>query len=338
MVMNRRDFLKKGTGIGSTLVLGAEGTIVCGQSKERSESLQGHDTNSRVISATREDVRNAAGKVGSEKVQKLLDTAMENFYQVSSPQKAWQRIIGPEDIVGIKINCLAGKGISTSAELVEAIQERLLQVGVKPHRIIVWDRLNSDLERAGYRIYYGKRKPQCYGNDQIGYSRDVFEYGSVGSRLSRIILHQCTAVINVPILKDHGIVGVTMALKNFFGAIDNPNKYHDSVGDPYIADVNMIPEIRNKVRLTICDAITAQYEGGPPYMQQWTWQHDGLLVATDMVALDTVGWQIIEDKRKVVGMDPLKALGREPTYIATAADSTHGLGANDPEKIKIVRA
>ena len=336
MILNRRDFLRKGACISGSLVLSAGGTMVCGQAKEQSESSNVNAAYARLVSATRGDLRTSAGRVSSDIVQKLLDTAMENFYNVSSPRKAWQRVVGSEDIVGIKVNCLAGKGISTSIELVEAIQERLLEVGVKPHRIIVWDRLNNDLERAGYQIYYGKRKPQCYGNDQIGYSRDVYEYGSVGSRLSRIILHQCTAVINVPILKDHGIVGVTMALKNFFGAIDNPNKYHDSVGDPYIADVNMISEIRNKVRLTICDAITAQYEGGPPYMPQWTWPHNGLLVGTDMVALDHVGWQMIEDKRKEVGMEPLKTLGREPTYIATAAEPARGLGTNDPNKIEII--
>jgi len=337
LAMNRRDFLKKGTCLSGTLMFGAGGTMVCGQGKERKETQHTKSDKSLLVSATRGDLRTPAGRVSSEKVQKLLDTAMENFYKVSSPHKAWQQVVGPEDIVGIKVNCLAGKGISTSIELVEAIQERLLEVGIPQHRIIVWDRLNSDLERAGYGIYYGKQKPQCYGNDQIGYSNDIFEYGSVGSRLSKIILHQCTAVINVPILKDHGIVGVTMALKNFFGAIDNPNKYHDSVGDPYIADVNMIPEIRNKVRLTICDAITAQYEGGPPYMPQWTWQHNGLLVGKDMVALDHIGWQMIEDKRKKVGMEPLAALGREPTYIATAAEPARGLGTNDTEKIQMLR-
>jgi uncharacterized protein (DUF362 family) len=318
-------------------MLGAGGTIDCGQGKERNEAHNSKLNESRLVLATRGDLRTSAGHISSEMVYKLLDTAMENFYEVSSP-KAWQQLIDPEDIIGIKVNCLAGKGISTSIELVDAIKECILGVGVPPHRIIVWDRMNNDLERAGYQLYYGKRKPQCYGNDQIGYSRDIFEYGSVGSRLSRIILQQCTAIINVPILKDHGIVGVTMALKNFFGAIDNPNKYHDSVGDPYVADVNMIPEIRNKVRFTICDAITPQCEGGPPYMPQWTWSQNGLLVATDMVALDHVGWQMIEEKRKEKGLRPLKAMGREPTYIATAADRIHLLGTNDPEKINLIRA
>ena len=66
-------------------------------------------------------------------------------------------------------------------------------------------------------------------------------YGSAGSLLSNTLAHTCDAVINLPVLKDHGIVGVTLALKNLFGAIHNPNKYHTNAGDPYVADVNMFP-------------------------------------------------------------------------------------------------
>jgi len=92
-------------------------------------------------------------------------------------------------------------------------------------------------------------------------------------------------------------VGVTMALKNLFGAIHNPNKYHITAGDPYVADVNMLPPIRQKVRLTICDAIAPQYEGGPSYMPQWSWPFNGVIASRDPVALDYTGWQIIERKR-----------------------------------------
>ena len=59
------------------------------------------------------------------------------------------------------------------------------------------------------------------------------------------------------------LFGVTIALKSMFGAIHNPNKYHMNVGNPYVADVFMLPPIRQKVRLHICDATTAQYGAGP---------------------------------------------------------------------------
>jgi hypothetical protein len=98
----------------------------------------------------------------------------------------------------------------------------------------------------------------------------------------------------------------------------------------------MLPPIRAKIRLHICDATTAQYEGGPSFMPQWTWPYNGLLVARDPVALDYTGWQIIERKRAEKGMKPLKEMKREPAYIATAADAQHRLGINDPKRIDVV--
>ena len=71
-------------------------------------------------------------------------------------------------------------------------------------------------------------------------------------------------------------------------------------------------------------------------MPQWTWPYNALLVGTDPVALDYTGWQIIERKRAEKGMKSLRDLKREPIYIATAANSQHRLGANDPKRIEVV--
>ncbi|MGW8178255.1 MAG: DUF362 domain-containing protein, partial [bacterium] len=76
------------------------------------------------------------------------------------------------------------------------------------------------------------------------------------SLLCKTLTEVCDVVINLPVLKDHGITGVTMAMKNLFGAIHNPNKYHLNTGDPYVADVCMLSPIRQKVRLTICDGLS----------------------------------------------------------------------------------
>jgi uncharacterized protein (DUF362 family) len=138
-------------------------------------------------------------------------------------------------------------------------------------------------------------------------------------------------------LKDHGIAGVTIALKNMFGAIHNPNKYHLNIGDPYIPDVFMLPSIKKKVRLTICDAMVAQYEGGPSYMPHWSWAYNGLIFSKDPVALDYTGWKIIEQERQKRGLKSLRELGREPTYISTAANASHRLGTNNPDRIELVQ-
>ncbi len=289
---------------------------------------------SRVVIARDPALRGGGTGPDSTRLLKLLDRAMQSYYGCDSPQVAWKRVARPGQVVGLKVNCLAGRGISTNVKLVEVIAEQLQRAGVK--EIVVWDRLNSDLESAGFRLDSKHPVIRLIGNDSAGYENDLSVYGSAGSLLSKTLTRTCDVVINLPVLKDHGITGVTLALKSVFGAIHNPNKYHLNVGDPYIADVNMLEPVRKKFVLTICDATTAQYEGGPSFMPQWTWPFNGLLVAQDPVALDFTGWQIIERKRAERGMKSLEASGRTPKYIATAADAQHRLGTNNPDLIERV--
>jgi len=332
-ILTRREFLKRSLLVGSAISLPAMNVY---SAKSGNDKSQQNKYSSRVVIARNKLVRDANGSLNTPAIFSLLNSGLEIFYETYPAKKIWARLFSPEDRVGLKVNCLAGKGLSTSIELIDAIVENLVSVGVKKGNIIIWDRANRDLERAHYKIQTSSQNVKCYGNDYAGYTDQLYESRSIGSFLSNILVKQTTVIINVPILKDHGIVGMTNALKNFFGAIHNPNKYHSYWGDPFIADVNLLPEIRNKVRLTICDALTAQYEGGPPFMPQWSWHHNGLIVGTDMVAIDRIGWKIIEDQRAQHGFPSLKEAGREPTYIQTAADAEHRLGESDLNKIQLI--
>jgi uncharacterized protein (DUF362 family) len=267
----------------------------------------------------------------------LLDRAVQAFYNRDTAAEAWKQAVRPGEVIGLKVNCLAGRGsASTSPVLVEAVSERLRQAGIAAKDILVFDRLTGDLESAGFHIADRPGRTRIVGNDALGYEDELAVFGSAGSLLAKALTRVCDGVINLPVLKDHSITGVTIALKNFFGAIHNPNKYHPNAGDPYIADVYMLPPIRKKVRLAICDALAPQYEGGPSYMPQWSWKFNGLLVARDPVALDYTGWRIVERERAARGMKTLEADHRRPSYIATAADANHRIGTNDPRRIERV--
>lgn len=333
--LNRRKVIK------SSLLLGTGSFFFsfpqCKGKSTHNNINPGQSSKSRVVIVQNNAVRNKAGRLDSYQVEKSLNEALRNWFEETSLDTIWRKLIKPEDVVGIKVNCLAGKGLSTSPELVDAIIDGIKRAGVRKNHIIVWDRLNDDLERAGYAINIRGRGVKYLGNDAAGYSTEIMSYGHIGSLVSRVVTEYCSALINVPILKDHGIVGMSVALKNYFGAIHNPNKYHSNIGDPYVADVNMLAPLRKKTRFTICDVFKAQYEGGPPYMPQWSWKYNGLIVGKDMVAIDQVGWNIIEDKRKEKGFPALKAVGREPTYIATAADAEHQLGTNNSKKIELIK-
>jgi uncharacterized protein (DUF362 family) len=322
---NRREFLKK-CAAGAMLAGGTHGLPAFLSAQEKT----------KVVNACDPLLRGTGVSLDSGRLLKMLDRAVQVLYATDTPLEAWKKVARPGEVVGLKVNGLAGRGISTSVILVEVVCARLQDAGIPQKDIIIWDRLNADLERSGFRVATRHDHIRCFGNDSLGFEEELAIYGSVGSCLSKTITQVCDAVINLPVLKDHGIAGVTMALKNMFGAIHNPNKYHLNIGDPYVADVNMLPPIRQKVRLHICDATTAQYEGGPSYMPQWTWPCNSLLLSRDPVALDYTGWQMLEQKRAEKGMKSLRELGRAPGYIATAADTNHRLGTNDPSQIEQV--
>lgn len=280
----------------------------------------------------------AEGAVDSGRLLNLLDRAMAGLFPADEPTRAWSRIVRSGQTVGIKVNTLGGRGLSTSVPLVDAICERLQGAGIGAANIVVWDRDSTELERAGFHIRTGGNQVQCFGTDRTGYEDDLSSFGSVGSRVSRILTRRCDVLINVPVLKDHDGAGVSIALKNMYGTIHNPNKYHPNGCDPYVADVNMLTEIRSRLRLTVCDATSACYEGGPSFKPEFTWRHNALIVSQDPVALDTIGWQIIERKRREKGLKTLEADNRAPRYIATAADAEHRLGIDDPRRITLVES
>ncbi len=327
---SRREFVKKALA-GAALLQACGGARLLATEERRTA-----DEKTRVVLAHDPLLRGNASSVDSQRALVLLDRAMQALFERDHSLEAWRQVVKPGELVSVKVNTLGGRGIASSPVLVEAICERLQETGIRAADITVWDRDTEEMERAGFRIAEGGERVQYYGTDRVDYEDDLVMHGSVGSRLSRILTRRTDVLINVPVLKDHDGAGVTLALKNMYGAIHNPNKYHPDGCNPYVADVNMLAEIRAKMRLCLCDATTAMYEGGPGYKPEHSWQANSLLAAQDAVALDWTGWQMIERKRAEHGLKTLAAEQREPRYIATAADAEHRLGTNDPRRIQEV--
>ncbi len=274
----------------------------------------------------------------SSRVLSLLDHAMQSFYRSDDPVAPWKKLVRPGEVVGLKINTLGGPGLSSNSVLIEAICARLKQAGIKPSDIVIWDNENRALEHGGFRVSTDRNRERVLGTDDrtAGYEENPSAWGSVNSRLSKLLTRTCDCVINVPIVKDHSLAGVTFSMKNMYGVVNNPSALHGKNCSPYIADLNMLREIRGKFRLIIGDAILACYEGGPGFRPQYAWRHNGVMVATDPVAADYTAWQIIERKRAEQGLKTLEEAGRPPKYIAVAADAQHRLGTNDPQRISLI--
>jgi uncharacterized protein (DUF362 family) len=146
------------------------------------------------------------------------------------------------------------------------------------------------------------------------------------SHLSAIVTRLVDKIINLPCLKDHRSAGVTLALKNLSHGTNN-NVARSHVSGVYRPDGitsgpnqcnTFIPTavaqepLRRKVTLHILDGLIGVYEGGPgSWNPTWaTWRRQSLFFATDPVAMDLVGWDIIDAKRAEEGWLPVAFQGQ----------------------------
>jgi len=334
---SRREFLKEAaTGavlLGSSAA--AEKLAFAGMLEQRVAAAK-----SKVVIARDASLHGAGAQPDEQGVLNLLDKAMAAYTGRDKPLEAWKSII-PADIlagktIGLKVNGLGGRGISTHAALILAIAERLQQAGVRAGNILVWERDARSLAACGMAVNTDASRVLCYGNDVGGYEDQPVQCGATQIRLAKILTRECAMVINLPILKDHEMAGITFSMKNMYGVVDRPFLLHGNNCNPGVADVNAIPAMREKVWFTIGDAISSVYDGGPGFHPERLWYPNALVVGEDRVALDHTAWQMIERQRAAAGVPTLEAVGRRPDYIATAADAAHRLGTCDPGRIRLM--
>jgi uncharacterized protein (DUF362 family) len=334
---SRREFLKEA----------ATGAVLLGSAAARERlafagMLEKHaaESKSKVVIARDASLHGAGAQPDEQRVLNLLDKAMSAYTGQEKPVEAWKSII-PANIlagktIGLKVNGLGGRGISTHAALTLAVAERLQQAGVRAGNILIWERDARSLAACGMTVNSDASRVRCYGSDVGGYEDEQVQCGAARIRLAKILTRECAMVINLPILKDHEMAGITFSMKNMYGVVDRPFELHGDNCNPGVADVNAIPMVREKVWFTIGDAISSVYDGGPGFHPERLWYPNALVVGEDRVALDHTAWQMIERKRAEAGVQPLEAVGRRPDYIATAADAAHRLGTCDPERIRLM--
>jgi uncharacterized protein (DUF362 family) len=270
-----------------------------------------------------------------DQYRRLLNSGLTLLTGQSSPSAAVAKLI-PKGIVGMKTNCLSPRITYTSPNLSHALAELLIEGGRKENDIIIWERTNRELKRAGYELNASSFGLRCLGTDTnlVGYSRKLHSYKEVNSRVTRILTDMVAANVNLPVLKDHSMAGLSGGLKNMYGAIHNPNKYHDNNCNPYAAQVSMLEPLKSRNVLSILDAVNVQYQGGPGPNEGHLASYGGLVISNDPVSADRVGLEIIEYYRAVNGFPTLAKSGRPPDYLKTA--ETLGLGIEDMNRIEVV--
>ena len=289
---------------------------------------------STVVAARSSRLLRVNHDVDQEAAAYFLNQAMRTLTGAKTTKQAWSAMFESHHRVAIKLSCLPGKYLSSSRGLVMAIVAGLKTAGVREENIWIWERTGRELEKAGFP--FSDKGVRVFGTDHLpngGYSKNFAFSGSVGTLFSEIV-EEADVLINVPVLKDHDIAGVSCAMKNFYGAIYNPNKFHGNNCDPYIADLYNHPKLKNKCRLHVCDASRIQVHNGPAFYPKYVKEYGGIMVSMNAVAMDYTGWQSIERERRAMTLKSLKDEGRMPSYIGTAAKL--GLGKADEKGVELI--
>jgi len=269
-------------------------------------------------------------------MRRLLEKAMMELTGATNLVESMKRFVHPSDVVAINPNGIAGGSMATSYELILPVVEACIAAGVPAEKIMVFEQYSSYLlsTRVGApKFELPKGVKVSFHNNKDHGMDGVKIYEGITTRFCRQLM-QATCVIDMGLVKDHSICGYTGALKNItHGTIHNPEAHHAHYANPQIAMLYAHPLVTSRVRLHIVDAMRLMYDKGPLFKDPNTVvPHGAVYVATDPVALDTMGALAVNEERKKHGRKSLDASGRAPKYIQAASEL--GLGIADVNQIR----
>lgn len=316
-----------------------------------------HVSNEKSVTASTIDPREAS---------EMVRRGMLELTGSKDISEAWRMFVSPGEVIGLKVNPVAGATLSTSLEVTRAIIDQLKKAGFPEKNIVIWDRREFELAEAGFTAknfpgititgterkddkgsFYDS-KGKLYGEEMIDrswfywadcedkYDADTLPYminEGKHSYFSKIVTKDLDKIINVPILKNAGPT-VTLCLKNLaFGSVSNTGRLHKQLWAETCAEVCAFPPLRDKVVLNIVDAIKGCYNGGPAADPKFFTEYKSVLIGTDPVALDRIGYEIVLKKRieeKIQKEDSPRAR----KFMDLAGDL--GLGVSDLGKINLM--
>jgi hypothetical protein len=174
MKTTRREFLKHSAVLaGGTMLLGSAGG---------SHHASALTPSSRVVSVAAADML-VDRKYNPAAVSRAFGAGMKELTGQKTEAEAWGSLFAPDDVVGVKINCIGAPTISSSLASVEATIAGLKSAGVKENNIIIWDRSDREFQRTGLAINKSSQGVRVMGITVVpqsilpwvdGYDRDVY--------------------------------------------------------------------------------------------------------------------------------------------------------------------
>ena len=305
-------------------------------------------------------------RIDAQVVRSMLSAGMKGLTGASSDRDAWSSFIATDDVVGIKVNCSGAPRVMSSPEVVGGIVANLVELGVPPNNIYIYERFQDQLDA----VHYEKSVPagvQIQAAEHArgsirGYDPSTFVevnfFGEDDTRsyVMKLVSQKLTKIINVPNLKEHQAAGVTGCLKNAaYGNFSNVARSHrNEISNTYsfIGTLGAVEPVRSRTVLNIMDGLRGVWHAGPfSENKRFRFYPKQIMFGTDPVAMDRLLIEIIEEKRKeehapsIFDRSPghvrtfgktdpnFNAFVREPGHVEYA--SRLGLGVYDIDKIKL---
>ncbi len=270
--------------------------------------------------------------------KRMLAAGLCSLTGAKDPRDAWRRFVRPGERVGIKFNPVGHKVSGVTWDVIGAVVDGLESAGIPRRDMLVWHRFNDEHAQTykpesvhpGVEAYLlnwfivkdGRNTPGGFERwdenvfyeadvslpDEQNYLEEMF-HGGTKSYFPRILTRGggdggVDKVINIPAFKHHGGPFITMALKNLaFGSLTNCPRGHFFL-ERFISEVCAFPPLRDKVVLNVMDGLRGQYDRGPVPAPQFVWPLERLYVASDPVALDSVGFEVLLAKQIEAGRLP----------------------------------
>jgi len=271
-----------------------------------------------------------------EAAKEMLTKALTELTGKKDLVTSVMEFVHKDDIVVVKVNGIAQSQMTTNKELVLPFVEAMIEGGIKPDNITLLEqypgffnatRITPQNVPAGVKI-------ATHSNGNATMDDRLIPGTGTKTKFVRW-LTEATAAINFALIKDHSICGYTGALKNMtHGCSINPHDFHVHHASPQIALMYAQDVIKSRVRLCIADGYKVMADGGPLYKRpEFVKAHEAVYASTDPVAIDTIGWEVVEKYRADFKLKTLAETGRKPAYIKAAADL--GLGIHERAKIQL---
>ncbi len=234
--------------------------------------------------------KDTAGQI-AEAAVKLTEKAVEGIGGL-------KRFVGRGDVVWVKPNIAWDQApemaVNTNPDVVATLVRLCLDAGAKtvkvgdnPCNLAANTYKNSGIADAAREA----------GAKVVFLDRSRFRDTSIrGERVKELAMYpeilDCDLVINVPVVKHHGLPGASLCMKNYMGVMDNRRPFHQAIAE-CVADLTRYM----KPRICVLDAVRILTAHGPRGGKLEDVQVKTTVAAgVDIVALDAFGAELLGAK------------------------------------------